>query len=122
LSINVPKKKDISFIPYVVDVFFSCIERTTLIELVFLIGCRVDRGEIADCKEDPIGCRMRDLDPNILIEGVGFMKTDVRGNFAPNITDNATKTYPRGFLILGRPKSEPFKVRDPRFVMLPSFN
>ena len=56
---------------------------TILIQVVLLIGCRVDGSEIEDCKKDPIGGRIRDFDPNLLIEGVDFMKSVVRGKNIP---------------------------------------
>jgi len=51
-------------------------------------------GEIVDCKNDPIGCIIKDLDPNVVIEGVGFMKSDVIGSSVPNIVGYTTKTTP----------------------------
>ena len=104
------------------DVFFKGIERTVLIQVNFLIGCRVYRSEIADCKKDPIGGKVIYFDPNVLIEGVYFMKSDVRGKSVPYIAGYTTKTPSRGFLIPTIPKCETVEVRDPRFIMLPCFN
>ena len=50
------------------------------------------------------------------------MMLDVRRNSVLNITGYTTKTPSRGFLVTSIPKNESVKVRNPIFIMLPSFN
>jgi len=71
------------------------------IQVVFLIGGRVDRRKIIDCEKNPIGVSVKTFDPNVLIEGVDLMKSNMRQNIIFYITSYTTKTSKRGFLILG---------------------
>jgi len=78
------------------DIMFQGIKGSILIQVVFRIGGRVDRVDrrkITNCEKNPIGVRVINFYPNVLIEGVNLMKLNVRRNIIFYVTSYTTKTF-----------------------------